>query len=92
MRRLLLLVAGFGYLVLLIESLRVAVAWWQGELAAPGPLDLALLVLLPVLALIWWRFFSPFAPGRGQCLLPEATTASGSTADPPAASGQDCRH
>lgn len=70
MKRLLLLLAGFGYLVLLIEAIRAAVAWWQGELAQPGWDDIVLLGLLPVLAWIWWRFISPFGRDCPKCALP----------------------
>lgn len=70
MKRLLLLAAGFGYLVLLIEAIRVAVAWWQGELAQPGWGDIVLLGLLPVLAWIWWRYISPFGRACPQCVPP----------------------
>ena len=57
--------AGFTYMVLLIEAIRAAVAWWQGELAQPGWDDIALIALLPLLAWIWWRYISPF--GRADC-------------------------
>ncbi|MBM3391755.1 MAG: hypothetical protein FJY34_07240 [Betaproteobacteria bacterium] len=72
MRRLLLLVAGFAYMVLLIEAVRAAVAWWRGE-ADPGPLDFALIGLLPILAWIWWRHLSMFRKdcGKAACALPE---------------------
>jgi ABC-type Fe3+-siderophore transport system permease subunit len=50
MKRLLLLAAGFAYMVLLIEAIRAAVAWWRGDLAQPGWDDIVLLGLLPVLA------------------------------------------
>jgi ABC-type Fe3+-siderophore transport system permease subunit len=43
--------AGFTYMVLLIEAIRAAVAWWQGELAQPGWGDIALIALLPLLGL-----------------------------------------
>lgn len=71
MRLAALLAAAFGYMVLLIEALRAAVAWWHGELAQAGWIDVALIGLLPALAWIWWRYLSPFgrdcprcAPGR----------------------------
>ena len=70
MKRLLLLSAAFGYLVLLIEAIRAAVAWWQGDLLQPGWDDIALLGLLPVLAWIWWRYLSPFGRDCQKCALP----------------------
>jgi ABC-type Fe3+-siderophore transport system permease subunit len=62
--------AGFGYLVLLIEAIRAAVAWWKGELAQPGWDDIALMGLLPVLLWIWWRYISPFGQACPKCALP----------------------
>ena len=66
-----MLLLGFGYMVLLIEALRIGVAWWNGDIEQPGWEEALMLAALPVLAWIWWRYLSPFAPGRGQCLLPE---------------------
>jgi hypothetical protein len=62
--------AGFGYLVLLIEAIRAAVAWWKGELAQPGWMDIGLLGLLPALIWIWWRYISPFGQACPKCALP----------------------
>jgi len=77
MRRLGAILLGFGYMVLLIESLHVAVAWWRDELNDPGPLEWLMLGILPVLAFIWWRYLSIFRPdcAKTQCGLPD---------DPPA--------
>jgi ABC-type Fe3+-siderophore transport system permease subunit len=65
LKRAALIAAAFGYMVLLIEAIRAAVAWWQGELTQPGWSDIALIALLPLLAWIWWRYISPF--GRADC-------------------------
>ncbi|MCX7170035.1 MAG: hypothetical protein NTY41_06995 [Proteobacteria bacterium] len=65
MKRAALLAAGFAYMVLLIEAIRAAVAWWKGELTQPGCGDIALIALLPLLVWIWWRYISPF--GRDDC-------------------------
>lgn len=72
MRRFLLLVAGFAYMVLLIEAVRATVAWWRGE-AELGMPDYALIGALPVLAWIWWRYLSMFRKdcGKAACSLPE---------------------
>lgn len=72
MRRLVLLLAAFAYMVLLIEAVRATVAWWRGE-AALGPLDFALIGLLPLLVWVWLRYFSVFRKdcSKGACLLPE---------------------
>ena len=71
MRRFALLAAGFAYMVLLIEAVRAAVAWWRGE-AELRMLDYALIGALPVLAWIWWRYFSMFRNdcGKAACTLP----------------------
>ncbi len=74
MKRLLLLCAGFAYMVLLIEALHAAVAWWKGELAQPGWSDIALIAVLPLLVWIWWRYISPFGqPECQKCTLPPET-------------------
>ena len=70
MRRIAFLVAGFVYMVLLIEALRAAVAWWQGDLAQPGWDDIALIAMLPALVWIWWRYISPFGRDCSKCALP----------------------
>jgi ABC-type Fe3+-siderophore transport system permease subunit len=64
-KRIALLGGAFAYMVLLIEAIRAAVAWWHGELAQPGWGDMALIALLPLLVWIWWRYISPF--GRADC-------------------------
>lgn len=70
MKRLLLLAAAFGYMVLLIEAIRAAVAWWRDELMQPDWGDIALIALLPVLIWAWWRYLSPFGRECSSCLLP----------------------
>lgn len=71
MRKILLLAAGFAYMVLLIEAVRATVAWWQGETEL-GPLDFALIGALPILAWIWFRYFSMFRKdcAEGVCTSP----------------------
>ncbi len=69
-KRIALLVAGFGYMVALIEAIRAAVAWWQGELAQPGWTDIALLAALPALVWVWWRYISPFGRDCRKYALP----------------------
>lgn len=70
MKPIALLAAGFAYMVLLIEALRAAVAWWQGELTQPGWTDIALIAALPVLIWIWWHYLSPFRRDCRKCALP----------------------
>lgn len=71
MRRLTLLAAAFAYMVLLIEAVRAAAVWWRGEAALTG-LDYALVAALPLLAWVWFRYFSMFRKGcgKGTCELP----------------------
>ena len=65
-----MLAAGFAYMVLLIEAVRAAVAWWRGELAQPDWSDMALIAILPLLIGIWWRYLSPFGRNCHKCALP----------------------
>jgi len=76
-RRLGAILLGFGYMVLLIESLHVGVAWWRDELTNPGPLEWLMLGILPVLGWVWFRYLSIFRPGCGkvQCGLPDSQVA-----------------
>lgn len=67
-RRLLILALAFAGMVVGIEGLRTAVAWWRGALPTPSLLDLAAMAALPALVWLWWRHLSPFGKGRGQCL------------------------
>jgi ABC-type Fe3+-siderophore transport system permease subunit len=76
-KRAALIAAAFGYMVLLIEAIRAAVAWWQGELTQPGWSDIALIALLPLLAWIWWRYISPFGQECPKCVLPSDTDSAG---------------
>lgn len=71
MRRFLMLGAGFGYMVLLIETIRALTEWWRGE-AAPGPLHWGALLLAPALAWVWWRHLSVF-----RCAAPCAKAEAG---------------
>lgn len=75
MRRLALILAAFAYMVLLIEAVRAGAAWWRGE-AALALLDYALACALPLLAWVWFRYFSMFRKGCGKaaCALPEDPT------------------
>lgn len=82
MRRALLLAAAFAYMVLLIEAVRAAVAWWRGE-APLGPFDYALASALPALAWIWWRHFSMFRKGCGKAACAPPPERDG----PPSGSG-----
>lgn len=70
MRRFFGLALAFAGMVLAIEALGVAAAWWRGELV-PGWTDWLLLASLPVLLGLWWRHLSPFGRCGGACLLPE---------------------
>ena len=54
----------------LVAALLRAQAWWRGELAAPGALDVVLIASLPLLVWVYFRHLSVFGKGKGQCLLP----------------------
>jgi hypothetical protein len=59
-----------AFFACLVAALLRAQAWWRGELADPGALDLILLASLPVLVWVYFRYLSVFGKGKGQCLLP----------------------
>ena len=65
-RRFLTLLFAFAAMVLGIEGIRRAVDWLNG--IPPTPVDFVLIGCLPFIGWLWWRFASPFAKGRGQCL------------------------
>lgn len=67
-KRFLILLLAFAGMVLGIEGIRNAVAWWRGELPVPTPLEWGSMAVLPLLGWLWWRYLSPFGQGRGQCL------------------------
>jgi hypothetical protein len=69
-RRILILLLAFAGMVLAIEGLRNAIAWWRGELPIPTLFEWASMASLPLLGWLWWRYLSPFGPGRGRCLDP----------------------
>ncbi len=69
MRRLAGLALAFAGMVLAIEARGVAAAWWRGDIDPAGS-DWLLLVSLPVLLGLWWRYLSPFGRCRGACLVP----------------------
>jgi hypothetical protein len=85
-RKLLTLIFAFAAMALGIEGLRRAVDWWRGDLAAPTITDWALIMGLPLIIGLWWRYVSPFGKGRGQCLMPPAK-ATGD--DPPAPANRE---
>ena len=60
----------FGFA--LVQSVTVAVEWWQGRLAQLGLWEWLWLMLLPVLIVVWLRYFSIFRPICSACALPEA--------------------
>lgn len=57
--------------IALIQSLVVAVAWWQGGFQGLGTAETVWAVLFPVLLLIYiWRF-TIFRPGCTSCVASE---------------------
>lgn len=71
MKRFGALLLGFGYVLLLVEVLQLGIAWWNGEIEQFGIGEWLIVGSLPVIAWVWWRYLSPFAPNRGQCQLPD---------------------
>ena len=60
-----------AYAGLFLAAVITANQWWQGELADPRWYHWGLLACAPLLAWIYLRYLSIFAPGKGQCLLPQ---------------------
>ena len=56
------LLIAFGYSVLLFEALRTGIAWWNGELDELGVKEILVLLALPVLGWVAWRYL--YAPSR----------------------------
>ena len=71
-RALLLFAAWMVFGFALVQSVTVAVEWWQGRLAQLGLWEWLWLMLLPVLIVVWLRYFSIFRPSCSACALPEA--------------------
>ena len=61
---------GMAYAALTLAAIVTANDWWRGEIPAPRWYHWLLLACLPLLAWIYLRYLSVFAPGKGQCLLP----------------------
>lgn len=70
-RALLPLAAFMAFGFALVQSITVAVDWWQGRLVQAGWWEWLWLALLPVLIGIWLRYFSIFRPGCRACALPD---------------------
>jgi len=49
--------------LLFIDSLQVAVEWWNGQSPIKGWHDVVWLLLLPLLILVFFRCYSIFRPG-----------------------------
>ena len=64
-------VLGMAFALLLLDSLATAVRWWRGELASPGLLDWIEVGLLPVLLLVYLRYFSILRPDCPACEPPQ---------------------
>lgn len=58
-------------LMLLFYSVSVTMAWWRGEIALTSDWNWFWVGLLPILMVVWWRYFSIFACKNPACLLPE---------------------
>jgi hypothetical protein len=58
-------------LALLFYSVSVTVAWWRGEITLTSGGNWCWVGLLPILIMLWWRYFSIFGCKDPACLLPE---------------------
>jgi hypothetical protein len=59
----------------LIQSVSIAVEWWQEKLTDAGAWEWFWIAMLPVLVFIFLRYFSIFNPSCRACLPPDATKA-----------------
>lgn len=59
LRRVIKLLAAFGFMVWFLEAVVAAVRWWHGDTLTP--FDRFLAATLPVLILLWARYFSVLA-------------------------------
>lgn len=64
---------GMAFVLSLLQSVMVTVAWWEGERAA-GPWEWLWIGLLPVWLFVYFRYYSIFRPGCRACLSPEDRT------------------
>jgi hypothetical protein len=61
---------GMVFIMSLIQSVKVTVAWWEGELEA-GPWEWLWIGLLPIWLFVYFRYYSIFRPGCRACLPPD---------------------
>jgi hypothetical protein len=62
-------------LALLVYSVSVTVAWWRDEIELTSSWNGFWVGLLPLLIVLWWRYFSIFGCKNPTCLLPEDESA-----------------
>lgn len=56
---------------LMVAALKVAAAWWHGEISLAEDGNWVWLALFPILLFVWWRYFSVFGCREPECLLPK---------------------
>lgn len=61
---------GMAYAALTLAAVITASDWWRGDIVEMRWWHWLLLGCLPLLAWIYLRHLSIFAPGNGSCLLP----------------------
>lgn len=66
-RALLLAALWVAFFAVLIRSLDVAFAWWNGNIARPTASDWFWIALVPVWVVVYVRWFSVFQPGCEAC-------------------------
>lgn len=65
------ILALLALLALLFYSVSVTVAWWRDEIALTSGWNWFWVGLLPLLIVLWWRYFSIFGCKNPACLLPQ---------------------
>jgi hypothetical protein len=68
-------------LMLLFYSVSVTAAWWQDEIELTSGWNWFWVGLLPLLIVLWWRYFSIFGCKNPACLLPEDESVKKSRCD-----------
>lgn len=66
-----------AFAALLLDSLVTAVRWWRGELGAPTAFDWIEIALLPLLILVYLRYFSVLRPDCQVCAPSSQHSQSG---------------
>lgn len=68
---------GVALFVAFAQAGTIALAWWRGELPQPSLGDWLWMLSLPVLIVIYLRWFSVLRPGCRSCVVDEPRSRDG---------------